>query len=330
MLPAWLVSLAVHLLLAVAGSLLVSGMNSAEAPAEIIRQGEIVLTRREANRTQYFADEEGGSPYQVLKPVGGSSMGSGAAQLSGASSSDAPPRVTGIDLPDLPVRAPVGEALAANSNASARRGRPRMPVNPLDEAAILAEDALIPREKIPIGPTTQLSLFGTTSAEGRSFVFVIDRSNSMGSRGLGAIQTAAKELAARIDQLTSEQTFQVVAYNEAVVYLTQRELIPATTENKRKLVKFVADLAAFGQTDHSRGLLSALRMKPEIVFLLTDAGDPPLDAGQLQLIREQASARTSIHCVQFGRGPAPESKNFLARLAAENRGSYVYVDMNAR
>src|SRR5207253_7177085 len=101
-----------------------------------------------------------------------------------------------------------------------------------------------------------------------------------------------------------------VAYNQAVAYLTDRELIAATADNKRKLLNFIANLAAYGQTEHSRGLLAALRLKPEVIFLLTDGGDPPLDPGQLRLIREEAAPRTSIHCVHFGRGPQRESKNF--------------------
>ena len=59
-------------------------------------------------------------------------------------------------------------------------------------------------------------------------------------------------------------------------------------------------------------------------------GDPPLDLGHLRTIREQAAGRTSIHCLHFGRGPLRDSYNFLARIAGENRGSYVYIDMNVR
>ena len=97
-----------------------------------------------------------------------------------------------------------------------------------------------------------------------------------------------------------------------------------------KLIRFVADTAAYGQTEHLRGLLAALKLKPEVIFLLTDGGEPLLDNSQLRAIREQAAGRTSIHCVQFGRGPAPEGGSFLERLAAENGGSYVYIDMNRR
>ena len=329
MLPAWLLSLAIHLLLAVTGSLWFRAIAPVEARDEPTRSAEIVLVRRDAGRTEYFADDAANERHQVLRPVASDISASGAP--GGASSTtDQPPLIAGIALPQLPGSLPVGEGLVIAPQLGGPRGKPRIPGSSLDEAAILAEDARIPREKIPTGPTAQLSLFGSANAEGRSFVFVIDRSSSMGGEGLGAIQAAAKELAKRLDQLSDQQTFQVVAYNDTVAYLTQRELIPATAENKRKLINFIANLAAYGQTEHYRGVTAALRTKPEVIFLLTDGGDPVLDPGQLRLIRDEAAGRTSIHCLHFGRGPQSESKNFLARLAAENRGSYVYIDMNTR
>ena len=209
-------------------------------------------------------------------------------------------------------------------------GRPAIgPV--LDEAALRAADAAIPREPVPTGPTARLALFGA-AAEGRSFVFVIDRSASMGAEGLGVIQVAAKELAAQIHSLTLEQSFQVVAYNQSLTHFQGRELLPASDENQHRLVRFVADLAAFGQTDHIRGLLAALKLKPEVIYLLTDGGEPQPDSGQLRVVREQAGGRTTIHCLHFGRGAAGETAGlgFLSRLANENRGSYVYIDVNGR
>jgi hypothetical protein len=321
--PAWLFSCAVHLVLFIGGSFVIRATMRAEPPEETARSGEIVLARREANETRYF--DASGDRHEVLRPL---IAAGGAASALGIAVSEQPPVLTGIKLPELAGSVAVGEGIVAARQLGTGKGTPRLRGSAASEAAILAEDALVPREKIPTGPTAQLSLFGSQAAEGRSFVFVIDRSNSMGSDGLGAIQAAAKELAARIDQLSVEQTFQVVAYNQSVAYVTDRELIPASTENKRKLVQFIANLAAFGQTEHSRGLLSALRMKPEVIFLLTDGGDPPLDPGQLRTIREAAAGRTAIHCLHFGRGANNDRGKFLMRLAAENRGSYVYIDMN--
>lgn len=330
MVPPWLMSLAAHLLLAIFGSLAVRGFSASKFyEDEPLRPGEIVLVQREANRNEYFADQQAETRHNVFRPVTGEAAG-GALDGSGRNGgANGPPLLSGIALPQFPGGVTASEALVAAPQIGGSRGPARLAGNPLDEAAILAEDALIPREKIPTGPTAQLSLFGSASAEGRSFAFVIDHSNSMGGDGLGAIQAAAKELAAHIDRLSAEQTFQVVAYNEAVAYLSGRELIPASNENKRKLVSYVANLAAFGQTEHSRGLLAALRLKPEVIFLFTDGGDPPLNPGQLRTIRE-AAGRTSIHCLHFGRGPKPDSGVFLSRLAAENRGSYVYIDLNNR
>ena len=221
-----------------------------------------------------------------------------------------------------------GDGLVAAVQPGTGRGRPKI-LPGLDDAAILAEDAAIPREAVPSGPTAKLSLFGSAAAEGRSFVFVIDRSQSMGGGGLGAISAAAKELAAQLGRLTPEQKFQVVAYNQSAVYFRQRELLAADDANQKALVRFVSDLAAYGPTEHQRGLLAALKLKPEVIFLLTDGGDPHLDPGQLRVIHEAAGGRTTIHCLHFGSGPA-DPDSFLRRLAAENRGSYLYIDMSGR
>jgi Ca-activated chloride channel family protein len=75
------------------------------------------------------------------------------------------------------------------------------------------------------------------------------------------------------------------------------------------------------------GLFAALRYKPDVIFLFTDAGDPFLKPGQLRAIREAAAGRTAIHCLQFGAGPLSCEENFMERLAVENGGSYVYIDM---
>jgi hypothetical protein len=205
--------------------------------------------------------------------------------------------------------------------------RVRIPISPEEEAAIIAADALVPREQIVTGPMATLSLFGSEPAIGRSFVFVMDRSKSM---ALGTIQSVAKELAARLTKLRPEQTMQVVAYNEKPAYLTGRELIPATDENKRNLITFVTNLTANGQTAHNRGVASALRLKPEVIYLLTDGGDPLLSLGDLLAIRDENAGRTEIHCIQFGRGPQPQSADILKKLAAQNRGHYTYVDLNSR
>jgi hypothetical protein len=325
--PAWLSSLLVHLATAVLGVLFVRAVPPKGIEAETVRPAAIVLARRTASATQYFADE----PENTSPSAASASSNSAASRPAGGDplfSDASPPPIAGVKLPELPGVLASGDGLVVVPQPGTGRGKPRI-LPGVGDAEILAADAAIPREAVPMGPTAKLALFGSAEAEGRSFVFVIDRSQSMGGDGLGAISAAAKELAAQLTALSPEQKVQAVAYNQTPVYFSGRGLLAADEANKKTLIRWVSDIAAFGPTEHERGLLAALKLRPEVIFLLTDGGDPEMHAGQFRVIREEAAGRTSIHCLHFGRGPA-DPDTFLRRLAAENRGSYVYIDMNTR
>jgi hypothetical protein len=316
------------LLVFVAGALWVHGTRPEQQTSESDRPAGIVLVQRAAGETRYFNDDAEPLAAAGSAAVGGKSADGAAALASALPTNEPPPLLPGVSLPSLPGAVVSGEGLVASPQPGSGRGKPII-LPGLDDAAIRAADAGIPQAQPPTGPTAKLSLFGSGAAEGRSFVFLIDRSASMGGEGLGAIAAAAKEFALQLDALTAQQQFQVLVYNQAVAAFAEGGLVPADEPNKKSLIRFVADTAAYGQTEHARGLLAALRLKPEVIFLLTDGGDPLLDPGQLRTIRESAAGRTAIHCVQFGRGAAPP-EHFLRKLAAENGGSYVYIDMNRR
>src|SRR5687768_14403840 len=78
----------------------------------------------------------------------------------------------------VPKPPPAASSKKSTAPPDNQRRRVFLPSDPRDDAAILAEDAQIPRETKPTGPTAQLSLFGNQKAEGRSFVLLIDRSAS--------------------------------------------------------------------------------------------------------------------------------------------------------
>jgi hypothetical protein len=232
-----------------------------------------------------------------------------------------------ISLPRLPDELGAGSQVVTTLRpAVGPNGRPKLPFAMIDEAAVLAEDAKIPRKVVPTGPTAVLDMFGA-AAEGRSFVFVIDRSQSMGGDGLGGIAAVAKQFEANLAALSADQRIQVVAYNESIAYFQRRGLLPATEENQRALATYVERLAAFGPTEHEHGLLAALTLEPEVIYLFTDGGDPHLKPGQIASIRERAAeSSTSVHVIHFSRdlGEIP-ANHFLRRLAAENGGTYVLV-----
>lgn len=327
--PAWLLSLTLHLLAVLIGSLLIRESQLSAPAGERVRPASIVLARPESTKTNYFTPQDPTSSQK--EQTAATAAESGQSDFDGVlPTASSPPPSSLARLPKLPgTLAPSGEALVLKPQESGSRGRRVSYLTEADKAAILAEDAARPRAQKPTGPTAKVSLFGSEEAEGRSFVFLIDRSQSMGGEGLGAIEAAATELATSVAALQETHKFQVIAYNQKPLYLTGRELLLATKGNKQQLIDFVKSLPAFGATEHEMGIFAALKLKPDAIFLLTDGGDPVLTSSQLQTIRNAAKG-TAIHCLQFGSGPRGGEPSFLQALATSTGGSYLYVDMAER
>ncbi len=184
----------------------------------------------------------------------------------------------------------------------------------------------------PEGDRGGTSLFGIVG-EGYKFVYVIDRSGSMGGEGRKSLQLAKAELIRSFQRLDRVHQFQIVFYNERPVVFnptgTPGRLAFATDENKQRAVRFLDKIAADGGTDHESALRVAIRLRPDVIFFLTDADDPKLSPGQLAKIRRLA-AGIIINTVEFGPGPKPAARSFLAALAGQNGGKYAYIDISKR
>ena len=196
-----------------------------------------------------------------------------------------------------------------------------------DLKLIEAERRLL-RNRAPKGEPASVSVFGSGQLTGRSFVFLIDRSKSMGSSGLGVLSAARTELARAIAQLERHHSFQVVGYHDRIVTLSTRQMLDATEANKKMVPGFIERLAAFGSTDHLRGLSAALAFEPDVLVLMTDGGYPELNDGQIGMLSRLSRRDTTIHCIQFGSGPLQIRTNFMTKLAKENQGNFSYVDTN--
>jgi len=169
------------------------------------------------------------------------------------------------------------------------------------------------------------------AGRGHKFVYVFDRSASMEGT-LGAPLAAAKtQLLASLRDLGSKHQFQIIFYNDAPHFFesagTGSNLVFATESNKQRAAEFVASIVGDGTTNHEPALAAALSLRPDVIFFLTDAGDPRLKPWQLALLG-RLNRGTSINTIEYGNGPQVESDNFLIRLARENGGKHVYVDVN--
>ncbi len=196
-----------------------------------------------------------------------------------------------------------------------------------EDLKLIAADQRLLKSRKPVGQPATLSVFGAGGLKGRSFVFVIDRSQSMGAQGLGVIQAARSELTAAINQLEPHHTFQIVGYHERTVTVSKRQMLPATAENKKLVPVFIKNLAAFGGTNHENGLIAGLVFKPDVIVLMTDGGYPELNDWKIKELKRMSKNGSSIHCIQFGVGGLQKQINFMTKLATQTAGSFRYIDV---
>lgn len=175
------------------------------------------------------------------------------------------------------------------------------------------------------------SVFGL-QAQGNTFAYVFDRSGSMGGTGKTLLEAAKAELLASLADLHDLQQFQIIFYNEepTLMRLANQpgQLVLATDENKKLAKAFLARITAGGGTSHENALAAAVKLRPNVIFFLTDADQPGMNAEQLARIRRLNDGRATIHAIEFGQGPkVGGDHNFIVQLAQQNGGEYRYVDV---
>lgn len=188
----------------------------------------------------------------------------------------------------------------------------------------------VPGSKSRTGMTQ--SRFYGLEGQGNSFVYVIDRSDSMNEFNSAPWRAARKELSNSLEGLIDTNQFQIIFYNEAPILYRSRVtgsagLIRAQKVEREQATRFVQQVVATGGTEHLSALKLALRLQPDVLYFLTDAADPRMNSDQLQnLVVRCESIGTTIHSVEFGSGPEPGESRWIEALAKRTGGQYRYVD----
>jgi hypothetical protein len=175
-----------------------------------------------------------------------------------------------------------------------------------------------------IGPGTQF--FGARD-HAHSFVYLIDCSGSMATHN--SLDVAKRETLASINQLAPDAHFAVIFYNLQTRTLTdpqgRKGMMAATTSNKSRVQTQLEVVQPLGGTDHMFALRDALKLKPEVIFFLTDAD--LMSNGDVDEILTEVGP-TRIQAVEFGLGTKLTQRTPLGRLANTTGGSYLYIDVN--
>jgi hypothetical protein len=303
--PSWLISVMLHTILLVA-----LGLTIHAAPrgvqTEAVREVGIAIKRVNEAGEQYF-ESEGDEP--AVAPAPAEAAGGTSGPLSDVVN-DRPP----VDLKDVLPKLHEGIGAGAMDTGA----------NP--SAMGLTQGAAGSSQLKPGFARTKV--YGI-AGEGQKFVYVFDRSASMGDGGNGVLNSAKAELLASIDQLGPTQMFQIVFYNEKPTIFplggSHGKLVFGTDINKRAAKNFVGGIVADGGTNHLAAIEVALRLDADVIYFLTDADQPGLSPGQMLRIRDR-NDHAVLHCIEFGIG-AKSSTNFLQTLAQQSGGQYVYFDL---
>ena len=109
---------------------------------------------------------------------------------------------------------------------------------------------------------------------GKRFVFVLDCSGSMNRPHDSEAKTRFKrlklELVRSIGRMSREQEFYIIFFNAFAIPMPTSVPAAASQNLKEKYLYWMAGIQADGETEPTRALQLALRMKPDVVYFLTD------------------------------------------------------------
>jgi hypothetical protein len=342
---AWLASIALHtvllILVSVATNRTLTGLENTSdnlrsgptktAMDDTQEEAVLVVAHRTTN-TPPTAHEHDSAPNQ---PTGGS----GAANDSSSPLTPKQSIPPGFALP-IDLDAALAEMIAAadpgaisafaNGNSLGQGGLGNLGINSGDGDSDKPGDRGL---KAAGGGSAAASLFGITG-NGNRIVYVVDRSDSMNGNGGRPLLAAKKQLIESLGALKPSQFFQFIFYNDqARPYQDSAsagavQMIQAEPRAIASAQSYVESVNAFGGTNHIDALRLALRMRPDVIFFLTDGLIPSLSSRELdEVARIANSYHTTIHGIEFGTSPAADPTSFMPRLAANCGGKYRYFDV---
>ncbi|MFO0948591.1 MAG: VWA domain-containing protein [Planctomycetota bacterium] len=172
--------------------------------------------------------------------------------------------------------------------------------------------------------------FFNIAASGKRILYVIDRSQSMTTNRKW--EAAVEELIRSIDTLPLGVDFQVLFYSDEPMLLRlpsrSGRLAVLNDETRLRARREILEIKPIGGTNHEKALLKAVQMKPEVIFLLTDAehAEPDMAKKVTQRNRSSGKRAAKINVIQFQTDPTSKPDKVMERLAQENHGSYQMIE----
>lgn len=220
---------------------------------------------------------------------------------------------------------PVPVDSAAMSLADIDLTAPVQPLSGFGDDAALGSGAGAGND---VGDGTGTDFFGL-NAPGQKFVFVVDASGSMNrpfpGMGRTLLGRVKLELLRCISQMTPEQEFFIVFFNDEAIPMPASRLMEATPDAQRNYLRWMAQVKAIGETEPESALMLALRLNPDVVYFLTDGAFKYRVIGR---VKDMNRRGTTIHTVGFGDKTGfgeNGAERFMQMIADQNGGTYQFV-----
>lgn len=181
--------------------------------------------------------------------------------------------------------AAVGAAIDANFTGIAR-GRKKQPGNGIGTG-------------IGDGVGNGKQFFGMAS-EGKSFVYVLDCSMSMNhphdSEAKTRFNRIKLELINVINHLKPDQEFFIIFFNHEAITMPANGMVAAVSENQARYLNWMRQIPATGDTDPTAALEIALRLRPDVIYFLTDGA---FSTEANEIVRSIKQSRSVINTFNF-------------------------------
>jgi hypothetical protein len=181
------------------------------------------------------------------------------------------------------------------------------------------------RNSAALGDPTTSRFFGLGEEGASSVVYVIDCSLSMDQPSY-KFELAKRELMRSIASLKPEHRFYVIFFAGNPVAMPGSELVDATESNKERTMTWIKNVGVLPSTEPVAAMQQALRLKPDVVYLLSDGEFPTQYCTQIKAANRVTNPST-IYTIGFGNRSGEAQ---LLRIANDSGGQYRYVEFVER
>lgn len=206
---------------------------------------------------------------------------------------------------------------------------------PTKENLDLPFDAVGEKEREEDAP--EIVVFYGQTLEGNAFVYVIDKSSSMGDSG--ELDIAKREVRKNVSEFSPKVEFGIIFFDRGMQkYTSSGALVYANPQNKATAISFINSISSGQGSCCREALLSGLEMinksksERRVLTYVGDGGGTCSDqVPEAEYLRKTIASVTSanykrakINCIGV-LNPQPLNEDFMKNLAHSNNGTYTEI-----